>query len=162
MELGDHLTTATERVRYSVQDTTINQLAATDPNRVMTTNVSIGGCQNGNIVTTDEYRFPLYRHWTLENSMLHSSYVACRFPVWKADGRDQLKQLLAKIGIKKMQCEQNYNSMIPELREHFYSQLVNNHKMIVVPYKLVNPGITFRVRNSVLYLFYIFLIVMFF
>ena len=42
----------------------------------------------------------LHRHWTLYDSMYHSSFVASRLGTWLNDtGRDKLEEFLAKIGI---------------------------------------------------------------
>jgi cell division control protein 45 len=160
MELGDHLTNAAERVRYSVYDTSISNLAAstennsnnnangtgTNGNVPTTTVVQISGQQNGNIEESSEYRFYLYRHWSLYEAMKHSSYIASRFPVWKAEGREKFQELFAKMGVPLPQCEQLFPFMKPEFRSHFQRQICNPD--IIKKYKFVNPGITFRVRPA--------------
>lgn len=47
---------------------------------------------------TEELRFMLFRHWTLYDAMLHSSYVASKLGIWKERGRKKLTGLLAKMG----------------------------------------------------------------
>lgn len=47
---------------------------------------------------TEELRFMLFRHWTLYDAMLHSSYVAGKLGIWKERGRKKLTGLLAKMG----------------------------------------------------------------
>ena len=46
----------------------------------------------------DEFRFVLFRHWSLWDSMYHSSYVANRLGLWKDRGLSKLNMLMAKIG----------------------------------------------------------------
>jgi cell division control protein 45 len=46
----------------------------------------------------DDYRFMLYRHWTLYDSMYHSPYVATRLGIWKETGRKKLQTMLARLG----------------------------------------------------------------
>ena len=40
----------------------------------------------GHITCTEDYRFMLYRHWSLYESMFHSNYVASKLRVWMDDG----------------------------------------------------------------------------
>ena len=46
----------------------------------------------------EEFRFMLFRHWSLYDSMYHSSYIASKLGIWKERGRKRLQNLLAKIG----------------------------------------------------------------
>jgi len=50
------------------------------------------------ILVFEEYRFMLYRHWTLYDSMYHSSYMATKLGIWKEKGRKRLHTFLAKMG----------------------------------------------------------------
>lgn len=52
----------------------------------------------------DEYRFLLFRHWSLYDAMLHSRYVAVKFGVWRERGRIKLLNLLAKMGCVARLC----------------------------------------------------------
>lgn len=49
-------------------------------------------------VIPQELRFSLYRHWSLENSMYHSSYVAGKLGIWRELGLSKLRGLMAKMG----------------------------------------------------------------
>ena len=53
--------------------------------------------ENG-IVMVDEFRFMLYRHWNLQDSMFHSPYVATKMGFWKEKGKKRLAEMLAKMG----------------------------------------------------------------
>lgn len=49
-------------------------------------------------VLDSELRFTLYRHWSLEHSMYHTSYVAAKLGIWREKGMSKLRGLLAKMG----------------------------------------------------------------
>jgi cell division control protein 45 len=53
---------------------------------------------NTSIKFEDEYRFMLYRHWSLYDSMFHSGYVASKLGVWKEFGKKRLNNMFAKMG----------------------------------------------------------------
>lgn len=46
----------------------------------------------------DEYRFMLFRHWSLYDSMFHSGYVASKLGVWREYGQKRLNNMFAKMG----------------------------------------------------------------
>jgi len=48
----------------------------------------------------DELRLMLLRHWSLEEGLRFSSYVASKLGVWKERGRARVTNLLAKMGYK--------------------------------------------------------------
>eukprot|EP00956_Cyclotella_meneghiniana_P045458 scaffold370107_cov142-Cyclotella_meneghiniana.AAC.1 len=58
----------------------------------------IGLSENGRILSQSEYKFMLLRHTSLWDSLLHSNFVASKLQVWKAEGRQKLMELLAKMG----------------------------------------------------------------
>jgi cell division control protein 45 len=47
---------------------------------------------------SDEFRFPLLRHWNLFDAMAHSSYVANKLGTWREDGRKRMTRMLTKMG----------------------------------------------------------------
>lgn len=49
-------------------------------------------------VLDQELRFTLYRHWSLENAMYHSAYVAGKLSIWREKGVAKLRGLMAKMG----------------------------------------------------------------
>ena len=60
----------------------------------------------------DDFRFELYRHWSLYEAILHSRYVASRLATWTQSGVSKLQNLLAKMGYALDQCKQLYLSMV--------------------------------------------------
>lgn len=50
------------------------------------------------ITPEDEFRLYLLRHWNLNESMYHSTYVATNMGIWKEKGRSKLDNMLAKMG----------------------------------------------------------------
>lgn len=59
-----------------------------------------GTVNPSNIVirSDEEYRFMLFRHWSLYDSMYHSGYVASKLGVWKDVGKKRLNNMFAKMG----------------------------------------------------------------
>ena len=50
----------------------------------------VPGSENGHVEESSEYRFHLYRHWSLYDSMYHSPYIAAKMNVWNNQGTAQL------------------------------------------------------------------------
>ena len=59
---------------------------------------SMSGMAKGRILPIDEFRFMLYRHWSLYQGMYHSTYIATRLAIWKDRGKRRLENLLTTIG----------------------------------------------------------------
>ncbi|KAF7359316.1 Cell division control protein 45 [Mycena sanguinolenta] len=72
---------------------------------------------------TEELRFMLFRHWTLYDAMLHSSYVAGKLGIWKERGRKKLTGLLAKMGFSILQTQQPYSHMDMDLKKTLVEKL---------------------------------------
>ncbi|KAF7353604.1 Cell division control protein 45 [Mycena venus] len=72
---------------------------------------------------TEELRFMLFRHWTLYDAMLHSSYVAGKLGIWKERGRKKLTGLLAKMGFSILQTQQPYSHMDMDLKKTLVQKL---------------------------------------
>ncbi|KAJ6488576.1 CDC45-like protein [Mycena vitilis] len=72
---------------------------------------------------TEELRFMLFRHWTLYDAMLHSSYVASKLGIWKERGRKKLTGLLAKMGFSILQTQQPYSHMDMDLKKTLVQKL---------------------------------------
>ena len=66
---------------------------ADDPHALLSVNPD-----DASIRSSVELRFALLRHWTLYDSMYHSSYVAGKLGLWKEKGKTKLSGLLAKMG----------------------------------------------------------------
>ncbi|WFD25768.1 DNA replication initiation factor cdc45 [Malassezia nana] len=89
-------------------------------------------------VMNHELRFTLYRHWSLESSMYHTSYVAAKLGIWREKGINKLRGLLAKMGLSLANCRQTYEHMELDLRQ----SLVRRMESIAPEYGLVD--LTFR------------------
>ena len=91
------------------------------------------GPDDGRIRVVDkELRFTLYRHWSLEASLYHSSYVAGKMGIWKEKGMSKLRTFMAKMGLSLVQCRQTFEHMDLELRR----SLVERIESIAPEYEL--------------------------
>lgn len=70
-----------------------------------------------------EYRFMLYRHWTLFDSMYHSPYVAYKLAVWKEQGLKNLQLFYAKMGIPLRETKKSFATMSTVLKAQLQKQL---------------------------------------
>ena len=73
---------------------------------------------------TPDPRFLLLRHWSLYDSMLHSSYLASRLHVWNETGVKRLHKLLAKMGVSLTQCKQTYTHMDMDVKKTLRERLL--------------------------------------
>lgn len=56
------------------------------------TTASLKGAQAGSMTPIIEFRFFLHKHWSLYNSMIHSSYMFSKLNLWKGErGEVKLK-----------------------------------------------------------------------
>lgn len=101
-------------MRYTVKNTNIAAAITAGNTGALAPlpELTVSGSQNGHIEEDADYRFFLYRHWSLYESMRHSSYIAARFPVWKGN-EERFKELFAKIGVSLEACQQCYRYMLP-------------------------------------------------
>ncbi|EIE25746.1 CDC45-like protein [Coccomyxa subellipsoidea C-169] len=82
----------------------------------------------GHIKAVTDFRFPLMRHWSVYESIIHSRYVAVRLGTWQDKGRDKVDELLVKMGLSQRDCKQDYcvtarkfNNLAQKLVEHAHS-----------------------------------------
>ncbi|KAF8654220.1 hypothetical protein AX16_003744 [Volvariella volvacea WC 439] len=73
----------------------------------------------------EELRFMHFRHWTLYDAMLHSSYIASKLGIWKERGRKRLTGLLAKMGFSIPQTQQPYHHMDLDLKKDLVKKLTD-------------------------------------
>lgn len=104
--------------------------------------VVVPGAQTGHIEEGQDYRFFLYRHWSLFDSMCYSSYVSAKMKTWKGLGIYKLQELLAKMGVSLEECKQMYSFMAPESKQHFNNKI--KEADIKANYFLANPDVTCR------------------
>lgn len=132
VELGEHLTTMNG---LSVQVTAGDNSSES---------LQINGAAVGQIIESVDYRFFLYRHWSLYESMRHSPSIASKFPVWKSDGLKRLQIFLAEIGVSLQQCSQGFQFMDPQCRHRFDSEIMHNASLRT-KYGLAIEDITYKV-----------------
>jgi cell division control protein 45 len=70
-----------------------------------------------------EPRFLLVRHWSLYDSMMHSTYLATRLHVWSEQGRKRLHKLLAKMGISLAEAGKGFLHLDMEIKETLNKRL---------------------------------------
>ncbi|KAF5101695.1 hypothetical protein D0Z00_000769 [Geotrichum galactomycetum] len=78
-----------------------------------TTTTSTNGSvseENSLYIETD-YPFYLLRHWTLYDSMSHSSYVSAKLRLYTDEGRRRLHKMLAKMGISLHDARERWTHM---------------------------------------------------
>ena len=56
----------------------------------------------------DDFRFPLMRHWSVYDSIIHSRYVAVRLHTWQEKGKDKVRELLVRMGLSQRDCQADY------------------------------------------------------
>lgn len=70
-----------------------------------------------------EYRFMLFRHWSLYDAMLHSPYLGAKMKIYSEPGKKQLHKLFAKMGFSLAQCRQIYTHMDMDLKRNLRAKL---------------------------------------
>ncbi len=116
----------------------ISENSTTNPNG---NEIIVQGSEAGRVEESQEFRFFLYRHWSLFDSMYNSAYIAKKMAVWKPQGNEKLQLMLAKMGIPLIQAKQSFNFMLPDLRQNFRNLIMGS---LAEEYNLVNPGVTFN------------------
>jgi cell division control protein 45 len=76
----------------------------------------------------NELRLILYRHWTIYDSLCHSSYVSCRFKIWLTKGQKKFLEFLADMGLPLAQCKQNYTAMDVKIRENLKDWIIESSR----------------------------------
>lgn len=85
--------------------------------------VASGGKRGVRLVCEQEYRFMLYRHWSLYDAMLHSAYVASRLTTWTERGENKLRGLFASMGIPLVQVQQKWCYMSDSVKRSLRPKL---------------------------------------
>lgn len=70
-----------------------------------------------------EYKFMLFRHWSLYDAMLHSPYLGAKMKIYSEPGKKQLHKLFAKMGFSLAQCRQIYTHMDMDLKRKLREKL---------------------------------------
>ncbi|QIW97861.1 hypothetical protein AMS68_003379 [Peltaster fructicola] len=71
-----------------------------------------------------EPRFMLIRHWSLIDSMMHSTYLSTRLHIWSDSGKQRLHKLLAKMGISLQEAAKSYVHMDMELKQSLRKRIL--------------------------------------
>lgn len=50
------------------------------------------------ITTEQDLKMSLYRHWTVDNSLMYSLHTTCKLKLWSRRGERRLQELLAEMG----------------------------------------------------------------
>ncbi len=89
----------------------------------------------------DDYRFPLMRHWSLFEAMLHSPYVAVRLQTWHDKGRRLLQDMLVKMGFPAPQFRQKWSEYLtPASYSDLYSYFCTHAGADGLPCTTILPG----------------------
>ncbi|KAK3927335.1 Cell division control protein 45-like protein [Frankliniella fusca] len=70
-----------------------------------------------------DLQLALYRHWTVEASLRHSMYSACKLKLWTLKGERKLHELLVDMGLPLVQSRQKFCAMDMVLRQEFHSMI---------------------------------------
>lgn len=70
-----------------------------------------------------DLQLALYRHWTVEASLRHSMYSACKLKLWTVKGERKLHELLVDMGLPLIQSKQNFCAMDMVLRQEFHTMI---------------------------------------
>jgi cell division control protein 45 len=122
MEYQDHVAYhRTEVSKYNVEDD--RRFSDLDIDDEDPSGDSVRDAADYNIIHRQEFRLMLLRHWSLYDSMYHSSYVAAKLGIWKEKGRQRLINLLANSGFPLKECHQNYTAMHREYKRDIPNKL---------------------------------------
>ena len=78
--------------------------------------IEINSTSRDLIEPSNEYRFYLYRHWTLYDAMKCSNYISAKLNVWSSQTNTALESLLVNVGVPKSAYLQEFNYMDVEAR----------------------------------------------
>ncbi|KTW30903.1 DNA replication initiation factor CDC45 [Pneumocystis jirovecii RU7] len=99
----------------------MNPLSTSDTENVKRTNGKTA--DDSSIRAKEEFRFMLFRHWSLYDSMFYSFYLGTKLKVWSEYGKKRLHKLFAKMGISLNQCHQVYTHMDMDLKKSLREKL---------------------------------------
>jgi cell division control protein 45 len=87
---------------------------------------TVGVSEAGKILCQKDFKFMLLRHWTLYDSMRYSNYVATKLQVYTTQGKQRLKELLARMGFPLEECQQSYAFMRPIMKGRLQQKLADH------------------------------------
>lgn len=71
----------------------------------------------------NDLHLALYRHWSVQDSIRHSKYSACKLKLWTLRGEKRVHELLVEMGLPLAQAKQQFASMDMVLRKEFYQMI---------------------------------------
>ena len=89
----------------------LDQLSQVYRADVARTNTQSAKKEKGEISSKIAFQFILMDHWSLYESMLHSSYLMVKLQLYEERGIDRLKELIHTIGISLQDAKQLYKYM---------------------------------------------------
>ncbi|XP_059621894.1 cell division control protein 45 homolog [Phlebotomus argentipes] len=75
------------------------------------------------ITFENDLHLAMYRHWSVQDSLRHSIYSACKMRLWTLHGEKRLQELLVEMGLPLVQARQTFSSMDLVLRQEFYGMI---------------------------------------
>lgn len=74
--------------------------------------------QSLSIQCIEDLQLSLYRHWSLFESLRHTSSVCAKFKVWTPTGHKRLLEFLAELGVPLTQSKQRFASMDMDFKKN--------------------------------------------
>lgn len=96
----------------------VTRLCATNPGNVVTS-------EDSSLYVETDYSLFLLRHWSLYDSMIHSSYLSAKLQLWTEDGRKRLHKMLAKMGIALQESKEQWTHMHLPLKRTLKEKLTS-------------------------------------
>lgn len=81
------------------------------------------GTDDSSLFIETDYSLFLLRHWSLYESMLHSSYLSAKLTLWTEDGRKKLHKMLARMGIALHESKEQWTHMAIPLKRSLKDKL---------------------------------------
>jgi cell division control protein 45 len=79
--------------------------------------------EKSTILEENDYKLFLYRHWNLYDSLIYSTCSLKELESWKEQGKKDILQILALIGIPIVEAKQKYGYMKVEYKKMFKEKL---------------------------------------
>ncbi|XP_067121068.1 cell division control protein 45 homolog [Centruroides vittatus] len=84
-----------------------------------------------------DLQLALYRHWSLYESLKHTTYTACKFRLWSLKGQKRLCEFLAEMGLPLVECKQKFPAMDMQLRNNvitWFEELAEKYRLDDIVY----------------------------
>jgi len=80
------------------------------------------------VFRASEFKFVLYRHWSVLDAMNNSKCIVTSFKTWEDSGRDRLMLAIGKTGVPLYAIKQRYRDMRQEHRRDMKDNMLNGNK----------------------------------